>query len=122
MTSNERKFRRAVNKAGLVDFPNVSKVIIERTDGTNYVIDDPKILNTNDSYAIFGETKLQHKKLISVSYMNCRIKAKIYESDTMQNILGRLRSILPTVEESKMIGLYHFDLPQKVLTYSTYDS
>ena len=46
-------------------------------------------------------------KIITILFMSHRIQAKIFESDTFNSFLKRLRKILPNINNQNQIGLYH---------------
>lgn len=49
-------------------FGGVSKIIIQKSDGLNYVIDGPQVLNRGSAFAVFGELTLDHKALVNVLF------------------------------------------------------
>ena len=56
---NEKKCRKALQKVGMKVLNGVIRVTLKKRDGLIFVIDDPEVLNLDNSYAIFGELKLE---------------------------------------------------------------
>ena len=56
---NEKKCRKALMKVGMKQMSGITRVTLKKRDGLIFVIDDPKVLNLDNSYAIFGELKLE---------------------------------------------------------------
>ena len=56
---NEKKCRKALMKVGMKQLTGITRVTLKKRDGLIFVIDDPKVLNLDNSYAIFGELKLE---------------------------------------------------------------
>lgn len=56
---NEKKCRKALQKAGMKTLGGITRVTLKKRDGLIFVIDDPEVLNLDNSYAIFGELKLE---------------------------------------------------------------
>ena len=56
---NERKCRKALQKVGMKVLGGITRVTLKKRDGLIFVIDDPKVLTLDNSYAIFGELKLE---------------------------------------------------------------
>jgi nascent polypeptide-associated complex subunit alpha len=46
-------------KAGMKSLSGITRVTLKKRDGLIFVIDDPEVLNLDNSYAIFGELKLE---------------------------------------------------------------
>ena len=59
MNRNEKKCRKALMKVGMKQLTGITRVTLKKRDGLIFVIDDPKVLNLDNSYAIFGELKLE---------------------------------------------------------------
>lgn len=55
----EKKCRKALIKAGMKQLTGITRVTLKKRDGLIFVIDDPEVLNLDNSYAIFGELKLE---------------------------------------------------------------
>merc|ERR1719482_304698 len=56
---NEKKCRKALMKVGMKQLTGITRVTLKKRDGLIFVIDDPEVLNLDNSYAIFGELKLE---------------------------------------------------------------
>jgi nascent polypeptide-associated complex subunit alpha len=56
---NEKKCRKALTKVGMKALSGITRVTLKKRDGLIFVIDDPEVLNLENSYAIFGELKLE---------------------------------------------------------------
>ena len=56
---NEKKCRKALMKVGMKALGGITRVTLKKRDGLIFVIDDPSVLNLDNSYAIFGELKLE---------------------------------------------------------------
>merc|ERR1712099_84658 len=56
---NEKKCRKALIKVGMKQLTGITRVTLKKRDGLIFVIDDPEVLNLDNSYAIFGELKLE---------------------------------------------------------------
>ena len=56
---NEKKCRKALMKVGMKSLSGITRVTLKKRDGLIFVIDDPEVLNLDNSYAIFGELKLE---------------------------------------------------------------
>ena len=56
---NEKKCRKALLKVGMKTLNGITRVTLKKRDGLIFVIDDPEVLNLDNSYAIFGELKLE---------------------------------------------------------------
>merc|ERR1712188_322910 len=56
---NEKKCRKALMKVGMKSLNGITRVTLKKRDGLIFVIDDPEVLNLDNSYAIFGELKLE---------------------------------------------------------------
>merc|ERR1719498_236468 len=56
---NEKKCRKALMKVGMKQLSGITRVTLKKRDGLIFVIDDPEVLNLDQSYAIFGELKLE---------------------------------------------------------------
>ena len=56
---NEKKCRKALVKVGMKSLTGITRVTLKKRDGLIFVIDDPEVLNLDNSYAIFGELKLE---------------------------------------------------------------
>ena len=56
---NEKKCRKQLKKVGMKDLTGITRVTLKKRDGLIFVIDDPQVLNLENSYAIFGELKLE---------------------------------------------------------------
>merc|ERR1712072_1146197 len=56
---NEKKCRKALMKVGMKVLNGITRVTLKKRDGLIFVIDDPEVLNLDNSYAIFGELKLE---------------------------------------------------------------
>merc|ERR1719146_113203 len=56
---NEKKCRKALMKVGMKQLSGITRVTLKKRDGLIFVIDDPEVLNLDNSYAIFGELKLE---------------------------------------------------------------
>ena len=56
---NEKKCRKALLKVGMKVLGGITRVTLKKRDGLIFVIDDPQVLNLDNSYAIFGELKLE---------------------------------------------------------------
>merc|ERR1740130_1669263 len=59
MNRNEKKCRKALVKGGMKALGGITRVTLKKRDGLIFVIDDPEVLNLDNSYAIFGELKLE---------------------------------------------------------------
>jgi nascent polypeptide-associated complex subunit alpha len=59
MNRNEKKCAKALTKAGMKSVNGITRVTLRKRDGLIFVIDDPRVLNLDNSYAIFGELKLE---------------------------------------------------------------
>merc|ERR1719498_1387718 len=59
MNRNEKKCRKALVKVGMKSLSGITRVTLKKRDGLIFVIDDPEVLNLDNSYAIFGELKLE---------------------------------------------------------------
>merc|ERR1711957_380281 len=46
-------------KVGMKQLSGITRVTLKKRDGLIFVIDDPEVLNSENSYAIFGELKLE---------------------------------------------------------------
>jgi len=55
----EKKCRKALMKVGMKQLTGITRVTLKKRDGLIFVIDDPEVLNLDNSYAIFGELKLE---------------------------------------------------------------
>lgn len=55
----EKKCRKALLKVGMKQLTGITRVTLKKRDGLIFVIDDPEVLNLENSYAIFGELKLE---------------------------------------------------------------
>ena len=58
-TRNEKKCRKALTKIGMKALSGITRITLKKRDGLIFVIDDPEVLNMDNSYAIFGELKLE---------------------------------------------------------------
>ena len=56
---NEKKCKKALTKVGMKTLTGITRVTLKKRDGLIFVIDDPEVLNLDNSYAIFGELKLE---------------------------------------------------------------
>merc|ERR550537_524229 len=56
---NEKKCRKALMKVGMKQMSGITRITLKKRDGLIFVIDDPEVLNLDNSYAIFGELKLE---------------------------------------------------------------
>ena len=56
---NEKKCKKALTKVGMKQLTGITRVTLKKRDGLIFVIDDPEVLNLDNSYAIFGELKLE---------------------------------------------------------------
>ena len=56
---NEKKCRKALMKAGMKQMSGITRITLKKRDGLIFVIDDPEVLNLDNSYAVFGELKLE---------------------------------------------------------------
>merc|ERR1719389_484169 len=56
---NEKKCRKALMKVGMKQLSGITRITLKKRDGLIFVIDDPEVLNLDNSYAIFGELKLE---------------------------------------------------------------
>ena len=56
---NEKKCKKALTKVGMKQLSGITRVTLKKRDGLIFVIDDPEVLNLDNSYAIFGELKLE---------------------------------------------------------------
>merc|ERR1719327_2176875 len=56
---NEKKCRKALLKVGMKTLNGITRVTLKKRDGLIFVIDYPEVLNLDNSYAIFGELKLE---------------------------------------------------------------
>merc|ERR1712032_52094 len=56
---NEKKCRKALMKVGMKQMGGITRITLKKRDGLIFVIDDPEVLNLDNSYAIFGELKLE---------------------------------------------------------------
>ena len=56
---NEKKCKKALTKVGMKSLTGITRVTLKKRDGLIFVIDDPEVLNLDNSYAIFGELKLE---------------------------------------------------------------
>ena len=59
LNRNEKKCRKALLKAGMHSLNFITRVTLKKRDGLIFVIDNPEVLNLDNSYAIFGELKLE---------------------------------------------------------------
>ena len=55
----EKKCKKALLKIGMKQLAGITRVTLKKRDGLIFVIDDPEVLNIDNSYAIFGELKLE---------------------------------------------------------------
>lgn len=55
----EKKCRKALMKVGMKPMAGITRVTLKKRDGLIFVIDDPEVLILDNSYAIFGELKLE---------------------------------------------------------------
>jgi nascent polypeptide-associated complex subunit alpha len=55
----EKKCRKALIKVGMKPMTGITRITLKKRDGLIFVIDDPEVLNLDNSYAIFGELKLE---------------------------------------------------------------
>ena len=56
---NEKKCRKALTKIGMKALSGIHRITLKKRDGLIFVIDDPEVLNMDNSYCIFGELKLE---------------------------------------------------------------
>ena len=56
---NEKKCRKALTKVGMKQMSGITRITLKKRDGLIFVIDDPEVLNLENSYAVFGELKLE---------------------------------------------------------------
>merc|ERR1712070_23543 len=56
---NEKKCRKALMRVGMKQMTGITRITLKKRDGLIFVIDDPEVLNLDNSYAIFGELKLE---------------------------------------------------------------
>lgn len=59
MNRNEKKCRKALMKVGMKQLSGITRITLKKRDGLIFVIDDPEVLNIDNSYAVFGELKLE---------------------------------------------------------------
>merc|ERR1712199_114295 len=59
LNRNEKKCRKALMKVGMKQMSGITRITLKKRDGLIFVIDDPEVLNLDNSYAIFGELKLE---------------------------------------------------------------
>ena len=59
LNRGEKKCRKALLKVGMKQMTGITRVTLKKRDGLIFVIDDPEVLNLDNSYAIFGELKLE---------------------------------------------------------------
>ena len=59
LNRNEKKCKKALVKAGMKQLNFITRVTLKKRDGLIFVIDNPSVLNLDNSYAIFGELKLE---------------------------------------------------------------
>ena len=59
LNRGEKKCRKALIKVGMKQLTGITRVTLKKRDGLIFVIDDPEVLNLDNSYAIFGELKLE---------------------------------------------------------------
>uniref|UniRef100_A0A7S3CJ64 NAC-A/B domain-containing protein n=1 Tax=Strombidium rassoulzadegani TaxID=1082188 RepID=A0A7S3CJ64_9SPIT len=59
LNRNEKKCRKALTKVGMKTQAHITRVTLKKRDGLIFVIDAPEVLNLDNSYAIFGELKLE---------------------------------------------------------------
>ena len=104
MKRNIKYKRDGANGAYQSDLKN------EESDSEPSVDSVAEVLDTlNDSD---GEQGLL--MVITILFMSHRIQAKVFQSDSYQSFLDRLRCIWSTIDSSKQIGLYHLD--QSIIT------
>ena len=104
MKRNIKYKRDGANGASQSDLKN------EESDSEPSVDSVAEVLDTlNDSD---GEQGLL--MVITILFMSHRIQAKVFQSDSYQSFLDRLRCIWSTIDSSKQIGLYHLD--QSIIT------
>ena len=46
-------------KTGMKPVSGITRITLKKRDGLVFVIDDPEVLNHENSYAVFGELKLE---------------------------------------------------------------
>merc|ERR1712147_495827 len=56
---NEKKCKKALVKVGMKALTGITRITLKKRDGLIFVIDDPEVPNLDNSYAIFGELKLE---------------------------------------------------------------
>merc|ERR1712100_573948 len=56
---NEKKCKKALTKVGMKQMGGITRITLKKRDGLIFVIDDPEVFNLDNSYAIFGELKLE---------------------------------------------------------------
>ena len=59
LNRNEKKCRKMLMKVGMKTLTGITRITLKKRDGLIFVIDDPEVLNLDNSYAIFGELKLE---------------------------------------------------------------
>lgn len=59
LNRNEKKCRKALIKVGMKQLSGITRITLKKRDGLIFVIDDPEVLNLDNSYAVFGELKLE---------------------------------------------------------------
>ena len=56
---NEKKCKKSLMKIGMKEMTGITRITLKKRDGLIFVIDDPSVLNLDNSYCIFGELKLE---------------------------------------------------------------
>merc|ERR1712032_1798346 len=51
--------QKSLDEVGMKTLNGITRVTLKKRDGLIFVIDDPEVLNLENSYAIFGELKLE---------------------------------------------------------------
>ncbi len=56
---NEKKCKKALTKVGMKKLNGITRITLKKRDGLIFYIEDPEVLNLDQSYCIFGELKLE---------------------------------------------------------------
>merc|ERR1712017_294 len=59
LNRGEKKCKKALLKVGMKQVNGITRVTLKKRDGLIFVVDDPEVLNLDNSYAVFGELKLE---------------------------------------------------------------
>ena len=87
LNRGEKKCRKALMKLGMKQMTGINRVTLKKRDGLIFVINDPEVLknSANDnSYAIFGELKLEDPN----NKFSAAAANKFKEGEAPKNIPG----------------------------------